>query len=190
MREFLEPSKYIDWKSDAIINMASELSKNKSTEEEIVNSCFEFVRDQIKHSLDYKLNPVTCKASDVLKEKTGFCFAKSHLLAALLRANNIPTALMYQRIAFGENKASFYWHGLNALFLRKHGWYRLDPRGLKEGLNSIFSPPHENLPFTPTHEGEFILEQHWAKPSIEITSLLESSQSYLSVIENLPKVNL
>lgn len=190
MLEFLESSKYIDWKSDAIIHLASELSKNKTTEEEIVNSCFEFVRDQIKHSLDYKLNPVTCKASDVLREKTGFCFAKSHLLAALLRANNIPTALVYQRIAFGENKASFYWHGLNAIFLRKHGWYRVDPRGLKEGHNSNFSPPNECLPFTPTYEGELILEKYWAEPSIEITSMLELSPTYLSVMKNLSKVNL
>lgn len=117
MREFLESSKYIDWKSESIVTVASDLSKNKTTEEEIVKSCFEFVRDEIKHSLDFKLNPVTCKASDVLREKTGFCFAKSHLLAALLRANNIPAALVYQKIAFGENKTSFYWHGLNAVFL-------------------------------------------------------------------------
>ena len=190
MHEFLESSKYIDWKSEAIINLASTLSMKKNTEEEIVSSCFEFVRDEIKHSLDHKLNPVTCKASQVLQEKTGFCFAKSHLLAALLRANNIPTALVYQRIAFGENKTSFYWHGLNAVFLRKHGWYRLDPRGLKEGLTSTFFPPNEGLPFVPTYEGEVILEKYWAEPSVEITSLLESSESYLSVMENLPKVNL
>ena len=190
MHEFLESSKYIDWKSDAIISLAAKLSENKNTEEEIVNSCFEFVRDEIKHSLDYKLNPVTCKASDVLREKTGFCFAKSHLLAALLRANNIPTALVYQKIAFGENKASFYWHGLNAVFLRNHGWYRIDPRGFKEGHDSTFSPPNEGLPFIPVYEGELILEKYWSEPSLEITSLLESSKSYLSVMENLPKVNL
>jgi transglutaminase-like putative cysteine protease len=187
MREFLESSKYIDWESDAIIKMASQLSVGRVTEEEIVQSCFEFVRDKIKHSLDYKLNPVTCKASDVLKEKTGFCFAKSHLLAALLRANNIPTALVYQKIAFDQ---LFYWHGLNAVFLSKFGWYRLDPRGLKEGLSSNFLPPKEMLPFTPTYEGEVILEKLWSEPSHEITTLLESSESYLSVIENLPSVNL
>ncbi len=190
MHAFLASSKYIDWKSDAIINLASKLSENKNTEEEIVNACFEFVRDEIKHSLDCKLNPVTCKASQVLREKTGFCFAKSHLLAALLRANNIPAALVYQKIAFGENKTSFFWHGLNAVFLRKHGWYRLDPRGLKEGLGSTFCPPNAGLPFIPTYAGEFILESYWAEPRLEIISLLESSESYLSVMENLPKVNL
>lgn len=190
MREFLESTTYIDWKSDAIIQMASQLAKNKATEEDLVKSCFEFVRDEIRHSLDYKLNPVTCKASDVLRERTGFCFAKSHLLAALLRANNIPTALVYQKIAFGESKASFYLHGLNSVFLSNFGWYRLDPRGLKEGLNSSFVPPKEVLPFAPSYEGEAIFEKLWSEPSSGITALLESCESYLSVIENLPSVNL
>lgn len=50
----------------------------------------ESVRDRIKHSNDYKLNPITRKASDVLKHGTGYGYAKSHLLMALLPANNIP----------------------------------------------------------------------------------------------------
>jgi transglutaminase-like putative cysteine protease len=190
MREFLESTKYIDWKSETIIQMASQLAKNEDSEEGIVISCFEFVRDEIKHSLDYKLNPVTCKASEVLSERTGYCFAKSHLLAALLRANNIPAALVYQRIAVVENEVVFYLHGLNAVFLNKFGWYRIDPRGLKEGLSSGFAPPKEILPFTPNYEGEVIFEKRWSEPSSKITSLLESCESYLSVIENLPSVNL
>ncbi|HWV14791.1 MAG TPA: transglutaminase family protein [Cellvibrio sp.] len=152
MREFLESSKYIDWKSSSITEMAARLAKKAESEQEIVKRCFEFVRDEIRHSLDYKLNTITCKASDVLKEQTGFCFAKSHLLAALLRANNIPAALLYQRIAYGENKEAFYWHGLNSVYLKNFGWYRLDPRGLKAGLSSDFCPPDESLPFTPTYK--------------------------------------
>ena len=50
-------------------------------------ACFEFVRDQIKHSRDYEMDPTTWKASDVLLHGTGYCYAKSHLLAAMLRAN-------------------------------------------------------------------------------------------------------
>jgi len=40
------------------------------------------------------MNPVTCKASDVLIYGTGYCYAKSHLLAALLRANAIPAGFV------------------------------------------------------------------------------------------------
>lgn len=34
-------------------------------------------------------------ASDVLKHRTGYCYSKNHLLAALLRVNKIPTGLCY-----------------------------------------------------------------------------------------------
>lgn len=73
MQRYLSPSKYID-----------------------------FVRDQIRHSADYRPNPVTCKASEVLRHGTGYCYAKSHLLAALLRANGVPAGLCYQRLSVGD----------------------------------------------------------------------------------------
>ncbi|MEZ0154964.1 MAG: transglutaminase family protein [Candidatus Reddybacter sp.] len=53
------------------------------------------MRDQISHSLDSQQNPVTYRASSVLEYGTGYCYAKSHLLVALLRANSIP-ALNYR----------------------------------------------------------------------------------------------
>ncbi|MFZ6799071.1 transglutaminase-like domain-containing protein [Undibacterium sp. Di24W] len=190
MQRFLESSKYIDWKSESILQKAAQLRRENHSELALVKACFEFVRDEIRHSLDYQLNPVTCKASDVLKEGTGFCFAKSHLLAALLRANDIPTALIYQRIAFGEAKTSFYLHGLNAVYLHDFGWHHIDPRGLKKDLKSDFSPPQETLPFTPRYEGEVIYEERWSEPSANITSLLEGATSYLSVIERLPLISL
>jgi transglutaminase-like putative cysteine protease len=187
MNEFLESSFYIDWKAENVSRTAFQLSENKLTEQDIVKSCFEFVRDEIKHSLDYKLNPVTCKASDVLESKTGFCFAKSHLLAALLRANHIPSALCYQRVAFSDK---FYLHGLNSVFLNDYGWYRLDPRGLKEGLKSEFCPPIEILPFSPASEGETLYPKRWSVPSPNIIALLECCLTYVDVIERLPAVNL
>ena len=71
IKQFLESSYYIDWKNYEIKALANSLASNVSTEEAIAKNCFEWVRDNIKHSSDYKLNPVTCKASDVLKHKMG-----------------------------------------------------------------------------------------------------------------------
>ena len=51
---------------------------------DIIQRCFEYVRDQIKHSYDYRCGPVTCIASEVLQYQTGYCYAKSHLLAAFV----------------------------------------------------------------------------------------------------------
>jgi transglutaminase-like putative cysteine protease len=63
---------------------------------------------------------VTCSASEALAAGTGYCFAKSHLLAAVLRANGIPAALCYQRLALDESaeesQRRFSLHGLNAVY--------------------------------------------------------------------------
>jgi transglutaminase-like putative cysteine protease len=100
MKKYLEATEYIDWEASEILAQANALAEGSSESEEVAQKCFEFVRDEIKHSWDYKINPVTCKASDVLKHGTGYCYAKSHLLAALLRANSIPAGLCYQRLTY------------------------------------------------------------------------------------------
>jgi transglutaminase-like putative cysteine protease len=78
MKQYLEVSKYIDWDNPLILEKAKELSVGLDDKNSIARICFEFVRDEIKHSWDHQLNPVTCKASDVLIHKTGYCYAKSH----------------------------------------------------------------------------------------------------------------
>ena len=85
MQEYLQVSKIIDWQNPEILELACHLASTCQTTEATAKACFEWVRDRIQHSWDYQLNPVTCRASDVLKYRTGYCFAKSHLLAALLR---------------------------------------------------------------------------------------------------------
>jgi transglutaminase-like putative cysteine protease len=112
------------------------------------------VRDEIRHSWDYQLNPVTCAVSEVLQAGTGYCYAKSHLLAALLRANSIPAGLCYQRLSISDAGPPFCLHGLNAVYLPDLGWYRIDPRGNKKNVHAQFSPPNEQLAFRPTIAGE------------------------------------
>ncbi len=90
MIEFLKEINIIDYSNQKIQKLAMSLSVDCETDTQIAKNCFEYVRDSINHSGDYKNNITTCKASDVLEYKTGWCYAKSHLLAALLRANNIP----------------------------------------------------------------------------------------------------
>lgn len=116
MKEYLASSKYIDWDSSEVKQLATVLSFSLTTKEDIAKVCFEWVRDKIKHSSDYKLNPVTCIASDVLQYKTGYCYAKSHLLAALLRANEIPAGLCYQRLSVNDDGAPYSLPDLSRCF--------------------------------------------------------------------------
>jgi len=71
MKEFLVSSTYIDWQDPAILAQARLLVTGSEDETETVRRSFHFVRDQIRHSWDYRQNPVTCKASDVLAHGTG-----------------------------------------------------------------------------------------------------------------------
>ena len=84
MNDYLKSTEIIDWQHPAVLKLAQELSTG--TVLDTAQQCFEWVRDEIRHSFDFQLNPVTCQASEVLEKRTGFCYAKSHLLAALLRA--------------------------------------------------------------------------------------------------------
>lgn len=188
MDDFLAPSKTIDFEESGVANLAKQLSQGATSEHEVIASCFEFVRDQIKHSWDYQLDPVTCNASDVLKHRTGYCYAKSHLLAALLRANNIPTGLCYQRLTITD-RPPFCLHGLNAVYLTRHGWFRIDARGNKPGVTASFEPPIENLAFPIVTEGESDLPEIWAEPLTVVVNVLENSGDYREVAENLPDID-
>lgn len=145
---------------------------------------FERVRDRIRHSGDHRLGPTTWRASDVLREGHGFCFAKSHLLAALLRANGIPAGLCYQRLSVGGG--AFSLHGLVAAHLPGFGWYRMDPRGNRPGVEAQFAPPVERLAFTIGEPGEWDDATVYARPWPEIVSCLTSRATWQEVLADLP----
>ena len=136
------------------------------------------------------MNPVTCRASDVLQYKTGYCYAKSHLLAALLRANGIPAGLCYQRLSIHEDGAPYSLHGLNAVYLKNHGWYRIDARGNKLGVDAQFTPPQEQLAFALKDDHEADLPEIWAEPLPVVIEVLERYQTYDDVLQNLPDIEL
>ena len=169
---------------------AQELAAALQDQEHIAKKCFEFVRDEITHSCDYKMNPVTCRASEVLEHGTGYCYAKSHLLAALLRAHSIPTGLCYQRLTIEDEKPPFCLHGLNAIYLEPYGWYRVDARGNKPGVQAEFSPPVEKLAFPIIIEGEADLPEIWSEPLAIVIDALERSANYLDVLNNLPDIEV
>jgi len=187
MNKYLESSEYIDWKNPKVLSLAKALAGELSGAADIAKKCFEFVRDEIKHSWDYQLDPVTCNASDVLSNGTGYCYAKSHLLAALLRANGIPAGLCYQRLTI-TNVPPFCLHGLNAVYLEDFGWYRIDARGNKEGVTAEFSPPVERLAFPIVTPGEADFPEIWSKPLPVVVDVLKRSKSYQEVADNLPDI--
>ncbi|MGO9590400.1 MAG: transglutaminase-like domain-containing protein [Candidatus Acidiferrales bacterium] len=186
MEEFLRSTEMVDWKEPGVLGKACKLSAGATGPQEIARRCFEWVRDHIQHSSDFRRNPVTCAASEVLAEGTGYCYAKSHLLAALLRANGIPAGFCYQRLSIDEKGAPYSLHGLNAVHLPDFGWYRIDPRGNKPGVDAQFSPPVEKLAFPVVFPEERLFPEILADPLPVVVAALRAHKTWDEMYRHLP----
>ena len=164
--EFLASTEIIDWQHVSVRRLAEQLASGAADEAETAKRCFEWVRDQIRHSGDYQLNPVTCAASEVLEHGTGYCYAKSHLLAALLRANGIAAGFCYQRLSIDDKGPPFCLHGLNAVYLPEVGWpLSGGPRGgIVKGSVLSFAHQTNGWRLYPTLPGEEDLPGIHAEP--------------------------
>jgi transglutaminase-like putative cysteine protease len=184
---YLRSTEIIDWKSSAVVKQAHELARGLSGTIEIAQACFMWVRDCIQHSGDYEAEITTCSASEVLAERTGWCFAKSHLLAALLRANRIPAGFCYQRLCRDDGNG-FTLHGLNAVRLPEIGWYRIDCRGNRPGVDAQFCPPEDKLAFPAQEEGELVFPEIWPDPAPIVVECLLRFKGWEQVSANLPDI--
>ncbi|REK85172.1 transglutaminase family protein [Streptomyces inhibens] len=151
---YLAASDVIDHEHPLVRATAATLSADAPDAYAYAKAAFAFVRDTIPHSYDtgderseMGVPPaegwgrVTWRASDVLGQRTGICYAKSHALAALLRARGIPAALCYQKLGFV--------HGLVAVKLPgEERWARQDPRGNIPGIDAQFRLDREQLAYT------------------------------------------
>ncbi|MFI1019022.1 transglutaminase family protein [Streptomyces sp. NPDC020965] len=137
---YLAADQVIDHEHPLVRETAARLRSAHGDAYAYAEAAFEFVRDTIPHSHDAGDPRVTWRASDVLRLRTGICYAKSHALAALLRAEGIPTAFCYQNLGVI--------HGLVAVRLPGSAtWHRQDPRGNRPGVDARFSLNGERLAF-------------------------------------------
>ena len=183
---FLRSTEIIDWRHPAVLAKGRELASAAANETEIARRCFEWVRDEIQHSSDFHRNPVACAASEVLQEGTGYCYAKSHLLAALLRASGIPAGFCYQRLSIDDKGAPYSLHGLNAVHLPQFGWYRIDARGNKSGVNAHFNPPEEQLAFRLNFPEERLFPEILPDPLPVVVSALRAHTTWDAMLAHLP----
>lgn len=190
MEEYLKSTEIIDWQHPDIIFKAKELAAGRDNPTEVARTCFEWVRDTIHHIGDYNIQTVACTAVEVLMAGSGICYAKSHLLAALLRANSIPTGFCYQRLSRDDDGLSFCLHGLNAVYLEEYGWYRIDARGNKEGVNAQFTPPEERLAFAVQIKGEADFPEIWADPLGMIVERLRRFKTKDELWDHLPDIQI
>lgn len=189
MREYLEATPIVDWDHGEVLALARSLADGQSNALAVARRCFEWARDRIQHSGDHCLDPVTCSASEVLRHGAGFCHAKSHLLAALLRANGIPAGFCYQRLSIDGAGAPFCLHGFNAVHLAGTGWYRVDARGDRAGIETAFDPPSERLAFQPRLDGETTFSAIWPAPLPVVVEALTNNRSRAQFLKHPPDMN-
>lgn len=181
--DLLRPAPWIDADHPDIVSRAAQIRAAACDDIDAARRAFLFVRDEVRHAGDHRLDPTTCRASDVLRERQGWCYAKAHLLAALLRALGLPAALCYQRLSTSDGRLVL--HGLVAVQLPGSGWYRADPRGPVAGRDAGFEPPVERLPFAPSAAGERDLPGLHAAPLDAVVACLTTHRTWDAVASHL-----
>lgn len=187
--EYLKKDGVVNYENVNIIQLADLLWSTADSEVEYIKKAYEFVRDNISHSADINEDSLTCSASEVLAAGHGICFAKSHLLAALLRCKSIPTGFCYQKLILDDETAPILiYHGLNGVYIKEYKmWIRLDARGNKEGVNAQFSLEREQLAFPIRHEkGEedgFVI---YPAPDSKVLEKFKNNKTRTELWDDLP----
>lgn len=110
------------------------------------------------------------------------CFAKSHLLAALLRFENIPTGFCYQKLSISTGKTL---HGLNSVYIDEK-WFRIDARGNNSIINAQFLLNEEKLAYTPHKEmGDVDYPYIYSEPCPNIIKILQNYSTLREVINHI-----
>lgn len=129
MYDYLKETPSIDYTNPIVQKKVLELKNQSGDDEDYVKRAYVFVRDEIPHSWDIGADVVSKSASEALENRTGICWAKSCLLAALLRANEIPSGISYQLLAISDDASDGHIiHALNTVYIND-GWIRIDARG-------------------------------------------------------------
>ncbi len=181
---YLAGTAIVDYHHPEVRQQATRLAAGRISTLDVARRCYEFVRDEIAHSFDIGGEAVSCSASEVLQLGHGICYAQSHLLAALLRSNGIPSGFGYQRLK--DDEGGFCLHGYNSVFLPEFGWYRIDARGNTGIIDAQFAPPQVRLAFATDELGEIDYNVNLAAPLTGVVTALQSSVTVDELRRNLP----
>jgi transglutaminase-like putative cysteine protease len=188
LADYLTCTPIIDWETPAIIAQTQAITRSLTCDTEKARALFEWVRDTIPHSWDMRTDVVTCTASEVLQQRTGLCYAKSHLLAAMLRCTGLPAGFCYQVFRRNPPYHGLALHGLNGVYLPSLArWVRVDARGNTGTIDAQFSLTEEQLAFpVDPQQGECLYETIYTDPAPEVVAVLRDFTSLHALWPSLP----
>lgn len=182
---YLKETECINYKNPLIQEKSAQLKELSESKLDYIKKAYEFVRDEIPHSWDIKAAVVSQKAREVLKNKTGICWTKSCLLAALLRANGIPSGISYQLLTRADEDAreGYIIHALNTVYIEDFDkWIRLDARGNKENVHAEFSVDEEKIAFSVRAElGEMDYKDNNPDLDERLVKILKESKNVFEI---------
>lgn len=181
-KRYLEETEAIDYNNPIIQEKVKELKQISQSQLDYIENAYRFVRDKIPHSWDIKSEIVSRCASDVLINRTGICWTKSCLLAALLRANGISAGISYQLLT-RTDRDDYIIHALNTVFISEQNkWIRLDAVGNKENVHAEFSLEEERLAYPIRSQlGEIDYRDNNTDLDERLIHILQESNSILDV---------
>ena len=193
--EFLASTDVVDWFHPDVHTLAWLLAAGADDPVEIARRCFEWVRDEIQHSVDFGRTEVTCRASEVLAQQTGFCYAKSHLLAARAHERNPGRFLLPAALVQRSGRAVLPPRPQRRLAPQ----HRLVPhRSARQqagrpqstpGVHAKFDPPHEHLAFAADGPGEATLPEIYPEPLPAVVQVLRQHPTVAAVCRSPPRLS-
>jgi hypothetical protein len=79
---------------------------------------------------------------------------------------------------------------MNAVYLKGYGWYRIDARGNKAGVNAEFCPPIEKLAFPILDDNESDFREIWPEPLPMVVNILTECNTVEQVYQKLPDIEV
>jgi transglutaminase-like putative cysteine protease len=187
---FLRDDEVLELTSPELQAVLGNLRTDGLSRVEVMRLTFEWVRDEIPHSIDIGATELTCSARDVLAAGHGLCFAKCNLLVALLRAQGFAAGFGYQRLRVDETPSGFGLHGFVQICVpEQYRFVGIDPRGNNARVSTSFDLVSPRLAFVPdAAAGEETLPTVWNAPSPAVTRLLRSGLRVEQAIAAIPDV--
>lgn len=121
---FLHPNQLVNFNSESkVVELAESLAQGARNDHDVITSIFEFVIDNIEYDFDFARavseGIITSHIPDVdatLASGRGICFDYASLMAAMLRAQKIPT-----RLEIGYVSGTVY-HAWVSVYICDVGW--------------------------------------------------------------------
>ena len=134
---YLKPTFFIDSDSKEIINLANKLTENTKNVREKAKSIFYWTRDEILYDPyeSFTFERKDYKASNIIKQKKGWCVQKACVLAALARSLRIPSRLHFgdirnhrvpEKLIKAMKTNLFVYHGYTELYI-DGSWLKATP---------------------------------------------------------------